>query len=55
MRENGAGPNGTESPGGESERIKRPTFHYLAEDDGEEQAWGLNQSIQRNAGGAQWT
>ena len=35
---------------------QRPTFHHLAEDDGEEQALGsLNRVAQRNAGGAQWT
>ena len=33
-----------------------PTFHYLAEGDGEEQAsGGLNHVVSRNAGGAQWT
>ena len=33
-----------------------PTLHYLAEDDGEEQASGsLKHWVQRNAGGAQWT
>ena len=33
-----------------------PTLHYLAEDDGEEQASGsLKHWVQRNAGGDQWT
>ena len=41
MRENGVG---------------KPTFHYLAEDDEEEQvSGGLNHLVQRNAGRAQWT
>ena len=54
-RESGAGPEGTESPDGESE-WPRPAFHRLAEDDEEEQArGGLNHLVSRNAAGAQWT
>ena len=33
----------------------RPAFHYLAEDDEDEQARRLNHLVPRNAGGAQWT
>ena len=34
----------------------RPAFHYVAEDDEEEQAFGvLNHLVSRDAGGAQWT
>ena len=40
----------------EKARGPRPTLHFLAEDDEEEQASGaLNHVVQRNAGGAQWT
>ena len=40
MRDSVAGPNGTESPGGESEWTQRPTFHYLVEDVEDEQVLG---------------
>ena len=52
MTENGVGPDGTEPPGGESERIKGQHSSTFAEDDGEEQASGsLNHLAQR---GARW-
>ena len=37
-------------------RDQMPTFHFVAEDDGEESAFGgLNHLFQRSAGGDQWT
>ena len=39
-KENGFGPNGTESPGWGKRVDQRPTFHYLAEDDEEEHRRG---------------
>ena len=55
MRENGVGPNGTQSSDGESEWTQdQPACHYLAEDDGEEQVCGgLNHLVPRNSGGTQ--
>ena len=56
MRESGVGPNGTESPGGESERSNGQHSTAFAEDDEEEPAVGrLNLLDQRNAGAAKWT
>ena len=34
---------------------QRPTFHYFAEDEGEQASGGLNHVVQRTAGEAQWT
>ena len=48
----GAGPCGTESLDGESRSDPRPTFHYLTEDGGEEQALGgLKHLLRRHAEG----
>ena len=54
-RESGVGPEGTESPDGGKRMDPRPAFHYLAEDDEEEQASGrLSHLVSRNAAGARW-
>ena len=56
MRENGVGRNGTEPPGGECERIKGQHFTTLLKTTKKSRRLGgLNQLVQRNAGGAQWT
>ena len=55
-KEGGAGPRRAEPPGGERGLISRPSFHYLAEDDDDEQTpGGLNRLVSRDAEGTQWT
>ena len=55
MRENDVGPKLNRITRWNKREDQRPTFHNLAEDDGEEQASrSLNHLVQRNAG-AQWT
>ena len=46
--ESGAGPEGTESPDGESEWTQDQQIHYFAEDDEDEEVSGLNHLVQRN-------
>ena len=54
-RESGAGPEGTESPDGESEWTQGQHVTTLAEDENEQVSGGLNHLVQQKAEGAQWT